>query len=145
MYWPMIDYTRSTTRPYTEDMVKSTRYNKKGYEEKLVIYEDGMRSWTTDPEVVTFYVKVDERWRQVTSHVLRKRATLTLVNDYLFDGIDCGIVGGWTLSSQHDGTPQALKHYLHMDLRESRTAIPQLQKQAGRCASKLLVDYSNFL
>jgi len=145
LWWPMIDYTRTSERPYSEDMVKATRYNDKGYEEKLVIFGDGMRSWTSSPDVVKFSVKVEERWKPCTSHIIRKRATLTLVNDYLFDGVSVSYIGGWTLSSQHDGTPPALKHYMHMDLRESNNAIPQLEKQARRYARLLIQPYSLFV
>jgi hypothetical protein len=145
LYWPMIDYTKTDTREYSEDMVKSKRFNDKGYEEKLVVFPDGMRSWTSDPDVITFSVKVDQRWRGATSHVIRKRSVMTLMNDYLFDGVDAGYIGGWTLSSQHDGTPQALKHYMFMDLRDSRESIPQLTRQAKRYARKLLVPYETFI
>lgn len=144
LWWPMIDYSRTSKREYTEDLVKTTRYNDKGYEEKLVIFPDGMRSWTSDSELVNFSVKVEERWKPCTSHIIRKRATLTAVNDYLLSGIDVSYLGGWTLSSQHDGTPSALKHYMFMDLKESKDALPQLEKQARRYAKKLLVDYSLF-
>jgi len=48
------------------------------------------------------------------------------------------------LSSQQEGTPLALKHYMHMDLRESGEALPQLEKQARRYAKLLLVDYDVF-
>lgn len=145
LWWPMIDYTRTSEREYSEDMIKTTRYNDKGYEERLVIFPDGMRSWTADSNVVKFSVKVEERWKPCTSHIIRKRATLTVMNDYLFDGIDAGYIGGWTLSSQHDGTPPALKHYMHMDLRDSVVALPQLERQARRYAKKLLIPYEAFL
>lgn len=145
LYWPMIDYTKTDTRPYSEDMVKHKRYNDKGYEEKLVIFEDGMRSWTSDLDVITFSVKVEQRWRAATSHVIRKRGIMTLMNDYLFDGIEISYISGWTLSSQHDGTPAALKHYMFMDLRDSRESLPQLERQARRYARKLLVPYDSLI
>jgi len=126
-------------------MVKATRYNDKGYEERLVVFPDNMRSWTSDPDVVSFSVKVEERWKPCTSHVIRKRATLTLANDYMFDGFSLAYIGGWTLSSQQEGTPQALKHYMHMDLKESKVALPQLEKQARRYAKLLLQPYSLFV
>ena len=144
LWWPMVDYTRTSKREYEEDMIKTTRYNDKGYEEKLVIFPDGMRSWTTDPKLVNFNVKVEERWKPCTSHIIRKRSLMTIMNDYLFDGIDAAYIGGWTLSSQHDGTPAVLKYYMHMDLSESKESLPQLERQARRYAKKLLVDYSLF-
>jgi len=144
LMWPMIDYTKTSERGYTEDMVKTNRYGDDGYEEFLVVFPDGMRSWTKSKDVVKFSVKVEERWKPCTSHVIRKRATLTLANDYLFDGFSLAYIGGWTLSSQQDGTPQALKHYMFMDLRESNVAMPQLEKQARRYAKLLLVDYDVF-
>ena len=145
LYWPMIDYTRTSERPYTDDMVKATRWGDDGYEEYLVVFPDNMRSWTKSKDIVKFSVKVEERWKRATSHVIRKRATLTAVNDYLLDGVSVSYLGGWTLSSQHNGTPPALKHYMHMDLRESRDALPQLEKQARRYAKNFLVKYVTFL
>ena len=145
LYWPMIDYTRTSERPYADDMVKATRWGDDGYEEYLVVFPDNMRSWTKSKDIVKFSVKVEERWKRATSHVIRKRATLTAVNDYLLDGVSVSYLGGWTLSSQHNGTPPALKHYMHMDLRESRDALPQLEKQARRYAKNFLVKYVTFL
>jgi hypothetical protein len=145
LYWPMIDYTRTSERSYTKDMIIHTDFGKNGYERYLVEFPDKMRSWTSDAEIVKFSVKIDPRWKPATSHVIRKRATLTLANDYLFDGFDLGYIGGWTLSGQQEGVPQALKHYMFMDLKESKVAIPQLEKQARRYAQKLLIPYSNFI
>lgn len=144
LYWPMIDYTRSSFREYSDDMVVTKRYGDDGYEEKLVVFPDGLRSWTKRPDLVTFGMKVDQRWKPCTSHVIRKRAIMTAMNDYLLDGIDAGYIGGWTLSAQHDGTPAALKHYMFMDLRTSKESLPQLEKQGRRYAKKFLVDYSVF-
>jgi len=145
LYWPMIDYTRQSIRPYTEDLVIARRYGDDGFEEYLVSFPDGMRSWTKDKDFIKFSVKVEERWKRATNHVIRKRRTITLFNDYLFDSFDMSTVGGWTSTNVEQGIPQALKHYLHMDLRESKAALPQLEKQARRYAKKLLVPYSLFV
>jgi len=144
LMWPMIDYTSQSERPYTEDLVLSKRYGDHGFEEYLVSFSDGMRSWTKSKEIVKFSVKVEERWKRATSHVLRKRRTLTLANDYLFDGIDLAYIGGWTEHTQQQNMPPALKHYMFMDLRSSREALPQLEKQARRYARKLLISYNLF-
>ncbi len=149
LWWPMVDYTRSSFREYTEDMVvdEATRWSKTGFKERLVVFPDGSpdRGWTSDPDVVTFGMKVDERWKRATSHVFRKRALMTIMNDYGFDGIDAGYIGGWTLGGKDDGTPAVLKHYMHMDLKESKEAIPNLERQAKRYMKKLLVPYSLFI
>lgn len=145
MWWPMIDYTRTEERGYTEDMVKHERYGDDGFPEYLVVFPDGMRSWTKSREVVKFSVKVEPRWKPATSHVIRKRGTLTLANDYLFDGLDLSTFGGWTNASQDANIPQAVKHYLYMDLSDSKEALPQLEKLARRYAKKLLVPYEDLL
>jgi len=147
LWWPMIDYTRSMERLYTEDMVKkdATRYDDKGFEERLVVFPDGVRGWTKDKEKITFGMKVEERWKPCTSHIIRKRSIMTLMNDYGLDGIDAGYIAGWTLGSQHDGTPPMLKTYMHMDLSVSKEAIPNLERQAKRYMKKLLVPYSVFI
>jgi len=145
MYWPMSDYTRSIKRPYTKDMVKTQRWGDDGYEEYLVFFPDGERSWTKDLEYAGISEKVEPRWKPVTSHVLRKIALQALMNDYGFDNVDGAYFGGWTISGQRVGVSAAMgKHYMHMDLRESRTALPQLEKIFRRYAKKLLVPYSIF-
>jgi len=146
MYWPMSDYTRSIKRSYTKDMVKTQRWGDDGYEEYLVFFPDGERSWTKDLEYASVGEKVDPRWKPVTSHVLRKISLQTVMNDYGFDQVDGAYFGGWTISGQRIGVSQAMgKHYMYMDLRESRVALPQLEKQARRYAKKLLVKYVTFL
>lgn len=146
LWWPMIDYTRSSEREYTEDMVvpEATRWSKQGFKERLVVFPDGMRGWTRRPDVVTFGMKVEERWNPCISHVIRKRGIMTLMNDYGLDGIGIGYFAGWTLGSQHDGTPPMLKTYMHMDLSQSREAVPNLIRQMKRYASNLLIPYDVF-
>lgn len=141
LYWPMVEYTRSVKHQYTGDMVKHTRFNDRGYEEKLVVLENGERAWTSDPDYVSIGEKVDERWKPCTSHTIRKRSIMTLLNDYGISGISAGYIAGWSLGSQHDGTPPMLKTYMHMDLSESEAALPNLVRQARRYAAKLLVPY----
>ena len=142
LYWPMSDYTRSFQRPYTEDMVKHQRWGDDGYEEYLVFFPDGERSWTKDKEYASVSEKVEPRWKPVTSHVLRKISLQTLVNDYGFDNVDGAYYGGWTISGQRIGVSVAMgKHYMYMDLRESRAALPQLKKIVYRYGKKLLVPY----
>ena len=148
MWWPMIDYTRSSERPYTEDMVvpEATRWDKFGFKQRLVVFPDGSpdRGWTRYPDVVTFGMKVEERWNPCTSHVIRKRGIMTLMNDYDFRGTSIAYFAGWTLGSQQDGTPPMLKTYMHMDLSVSKEAIPNLERQAKSYMKKLLIDYSLF-
>lgn len=147
LWWPMIDYTRSSEREYTEDMVipEATKWDKHGFKQRLVVFPDGMRGWTRYPDVVTFGMKVEERWNKATSHVIRKRGIMTLMNDYDLDGTGIAYFAGWTLGSQQDGTPPMLKTYMHMDLSASKEAIPNLERQARRYAKKLLIPYKLFL
>ena len=149
LYWPMIDYTKSSERPYTEDMVvpEATKWDNNGFKQRLVVFPDGYpeRGWTRHPDIVTFGMKVEERWNPCTSHVIRKRGIMTLMNDYDLDGTGIAYFAGWTLGSQQDGTPPMLKTYMHMDLSVSKEAIPNLVRQSKRYTRKLLVPYSVFV
>jgi hypothetical protein len=146
LYWPMPGYSHAVEYPYTSDMVKAKRWGDDGYEEYLVFFPDGKRSWTKNVNYATINEKVEPRWRPVTSHVLRKISLQTLMNDYGFDEVDVAYFGGWTIGGQRSGVSAAIgKHYMYMDLRESKTALPQLEKIARRYAKKLLVPYSLFI
>lgn len=137
-HWPMIDYTRSMDREYTKDMILNERFGDDGYKEYLVDFPDGLRTWTKDKKIAKISVKIESRWKKVTSHVLRKRRTLTLTMDHGFDGIDLSIIGGWTNSSQEQNMPQAIKHYLFLDIREAQENVSLLQSLAMRYFHKLL-------
>lgn len=145
-YWPMSDYSRAMPRNYTADMVKAQRWGKTGYEEYLVIFPDNERARTRDREIAYIHVKVEPHWRVVTSHVLRKISQNVLMYSYGLDDVDCAFFGGWTVSGSRTGVSQSMsKHYMHMDLRESRWALPQLEILARRYAKKLLIPYETFL
>jgi hypothetical protein len=146
MYWPMSDYTRAMPRQYTKDMVKTERWGNHGYKEYLVFFPDGERSWTKDEEIAYINMKIEPRWRPVTSHVLRKISQNTLMNTYGLDDVDCAYFGGWTVTGQRTGVSQSMgKHYMFMDLRESEWALPQLEALARRYAHKLLVPYESLI
>lgn len=141
-YWPMIQYTRTEEVPYTKDMVLSSRFGDKGYEEFLVKLEDDSRYWTSNTEFVKKSVKVAERWKPFRSHCLRKRRSITLTLDYGFDGFDIAYFGGWTETGQDPNIPAALKHYLHMDLKSAAESTVLLKKMAGRYFKKLCIPRS---
>jgi len=92
-------------------------------------------------EVIKEFTKIPSRWKNVTSHVLRKRRTLTLLFDYNFDGVDLSLYGGWTESSQAEAMPQALKHYLYVDPSSSQEPIKLLKKMSERYFKKLCKPY----
>ena len=146
LWYPMIDYTRSTLIPYTKDMVIAQQYNKKGRDEYLVEFEDGSRAWTTSKEYAFINVKIEPRWKPATSHVCRKRRNLTLAMNYKFEGLDRALIGGWTEKSQDSGVPDAQKHYMFLDLGEMDSSMIELLKMlASRYFEKLLVPYSNLI
>lgn len=87
-------------------------------------------------------IKVPSRWKNVTSHVLRKRRSITLMLDYDFDHIDLSIYGGWTIARQSEGVPQALRSYLHVDPQSSQEPAKLLKKLARRYFHKLCRPYS---
>lgn len=135
--WPMVEYTRSEERPYTQDMVLDKRYGDTGFDEYLVEFPDGKRHWTYDKEVVMEPEKVLSRWKPFRSHCLRKRRIVTLTMDYEFDGIDAAYFGGWTESGRDKTIPVALKHYLHMDLGSAAESMTLLKKMSKRYFYKL--------
>jgi len=143
LYWPMTNYIRGVHRLYSEDMVRTQRWGKDGYEEYLVVLPDGERGWTKSREYVIIGEKVMPRWKPVTSHVLRKASLQTLTYTYGLDDVDSANYGGWTVSGSRTGVSASMgKHYLYMDLSETEAALPQLERIFRRYASKLLVDYS---
>lgn len=139
--WPMIEYTRSVDIPYEKDQIIKERYTDLMYPEYLVEIDDETRAWTTSTETIKKSVKVYDRWKPVTSHVMRKRRARTLAIDYAFDGIDLAYYGGWTEQSQSQNIPAALKHYLHADIQEAKENIGLLKRMANRYFSKLLKPF----
>lgn len=145
LYWSMSDYSRSVPREYTKDMVKADRWSNSGYQEYLVIFPDGERSWTRDEKYANISVKVEPRWRKMTSHVLRKVSSQSLRFDYGMDDVDVAYFGGWSISPSAGVSTALNKHYMYMDLHEAALVIPELEKITRRYASKLLVPYSLLL
>jgi len=143
--WPMVEYTKKVTIPYTQDQVLKTRYDDLMYPEYLVELESGKRSWTSSTEHAYDTVKVYDRWKPVTSHVMRKRRSRTLFVDYQFDGFDLAAYGGWTEKSQVDAMPGALKSYLHSDIQSAKENIGLLKKIAIRYFPKLLIPYEEII
>ena len=86
-------------------------------------------------------VKIPRRWKNVTSHVMRKRRTITLMLDYDFDHIDLSLYGGWTIAQSSEGVPQALKNYLYLEPQSSSEPLKLLKKMANRYFKKLLTPY----
>lgn len=142
LYWSMPDYTRAVPREYTKDMVKHERWGDEGYKEYLVVFPDGERTWTRDEKVAHIGVKVEPRWRRMTSHVLRKVSAQSLRFDYGLDDVDVAYFGGWSISPNAGVSTALNKHYMYMDLHEADIVIPQLEKIARRYAKKLLVPYA---
>jgi len=89
-------------------------------------------------------IKVPHRWKHATSHVFRKRRTVTLVLDYDMDPISLAWIGGWTEHSQAANLPVAVKHYLYMDVGEVDAALPILKRMATRYFTKLCKKYEGW-
>ena len=136
MMYPMIEYTKTVFIPYEQDMIIDKRRGDTGYDQHLVDI-DGKRYWTYDSEFVRENVKVLKRWKPLRSHSLRRRRTLTLTLDYLFDGFDLAYYGGWTETGRDTDIPSAVKSYLHMDLSSAGEVMVVLKKQANRYFHKL--------
>ena len=142
MMWPMIEYTRSIDVPYDhETQVLQTRFSDLMYPEYLVELEKDVRIWTSSKETVKKSVKVFDRWKPVTSHVMRKRRSRTLAIEYKFDGTDLAYYGGWTEQTMSTDMNPALKHYLHADIQEIKENIGLLRQMANRYFFKLLVPF----
>jgi len=136
----MIEYTKSVVRGVAEDEILDMKLNEKNKECYLVGDSKGNREWYVKAEdgFIKDGVKIPARWKHATSHVFRKRRTITLTLDYVFDPIDLAWYGGWTEHSQASNLPVAVKHYLHMDLVGTQEARTILKRMAGRYFSKLL-------
>jgi len=141
LMWPMIEYTRKVDIPYEPSQILKERYNDLMYPEYLVELESGERHWTSNGNTVSIPEKVYERWKPVTSHVMRKRRTRTLFDDYFFDGFDLAAYGGWTEKSQVDAVPGALKHYLFTGIHSAKEELGLLKKMAERYFAKLLIPF----
>ena len=151
---PVLDYYRKQKGDVFRFAVKwstSIRYMQWEAEKAFEDMEWPMVEYTVkvgeeiDPETnekKNIMEKVPPRWKSVTSHVCRKRRALTLLYDHGFDGVDLGIYGGWTLSSQAEEMPPALKSYLHLDPSSSRESDKLLKKMAARYFKKLLIHSS---
>ena len=137
MMWPMVQYTKTVEILYDPDTpVISTRYGETGYEEYLVEVE-GKRYWTYSKDIVKENVVVLERWKPMRSHALRKRRTLTLTLNHLFDGFDLAYYAGWTETGKDSDIPPAAKAYLHMDLTSAEEVMIVLKMEAKRYFHKL--------
>lgn len=137
--WPMIEYTKSATRPIGEEQILNIRIDDKG-REMYLISEGETKKWyarATDGSI-KYGVKIPSRWKHATSHVFRKRRTITLTLNHWFDPIDLAWYGGWTEHSQAANLPLAVKHYLFMDIQEATETLEILKTMAGRYFPKLL-------
>lgn len=139
LQWNMADYTKSVEIPYTQEQVLHERLGDHGYPEWLIDLGEGDRAWTRYKDYVKQNIKVEQRWKPATSHVLRKRESITLDMDYGFDPIDLAYIGGWTEHSQQANVPAALRHYLFLDLQSAKDTLPILKRQGMRYFRKLLV------
>jgi len=137
--WPMEEYSKSIEIKLEPKQILDEGVNQRNQEVYKVLFVDGETRWL--PKIgenkVRISEKIEPRWRNITSHVMRKRRAMTLLYDYEFDGVDLGIYGGWTLSSQAEEMPPALKSYLYLDPSSTRESVKLLKKMANRYFKKL--------
>lgn len=141
MMWPMAEYTRKVDVPYEPRQIIKETYDDLMYPEYIVELNDGKRYKTRDKNIVQVPEKIFGRWKPVTSHVMRKRRTRTLFDDYFFDGYDLAAYGGWTEKSQVEATPGALKFYLETGIESAKENLGLLRKMAARYFGKLLIPF----
>jgi len=142
--WPMAEYTKAMEIKVNESQILDRGINMRNQDVYKIHFEDEKKAkWYTviDNLVVNKPIKVYDRWKPMTSHVLRKRRTITLYNDYDFDPFDLAAYGGWTEKSQVDAMPGALKFYLHMDIQSVKDNLGTLKKMARRYFKKLCKPY----
>lgn len=141
--WPMIEYTKSEVKPVREEEILDVKLNDKNQEVYLLEQTDGTRKWFTkaDNGFIKVGVKIPNRWKHATSHIFRKRRTITLKLRHKFDGFGLSAYGGWTEKSQVDALPGALKYYLHLDIQDAREAIGLLMDIADLYFPKLLIPH----
>lgn len=137
--WPMIAYSKSEEIELRPQQILDESINQRNQEVYKVLLDDGEILWL--PKVAENRVRaskdIESRWKDMTSHVLRKRRTITLMLDYDFDHIDLSLYGGWTISQQSEGVPQALKNYLYMEPQSSQEPAKLLRKLSKRYFHKL--------
>lgn len=142
--WPMVAYSKSAELELEPQQVLGEGINQKNQEVYKVLLPDGEVIWL--PKIgenrVRTTKKIKSRWKDMTSHVLRKRRTITLMLDYDFDHIDLSLYGGWTIAQSSEGVPQALKNYLYVEPQSSQEPAKLLKKLAGRYFHKLCKEVS---
>ncbi|MBW2671998.1 MAG: hypothetical protein JRD89_01115 [Deltaproteobacteria bacterium] len=63
-------------------------------------------------------LKVPRRWKNFTSHNLRKARTIELKRKYGFDGSDLAAYCGWTEKTADAKMPDVIEYYLYEDITE---------------------------
>ncbi len=86
-------------------------------------------------------VEVPDRWKNFTSHELRKRRVQDLELYYKFDSLDLCYYGGWEPKDRGG----AMKHYLELDLDENPENVRILTQMAQRYFNKLLIPITSLL
>jgi len=137
--WPMIAYSKSEEIDLRPEQILDEGINQKNQEVYKVLLDDGEVVWLT--KIGTNKARttqdIKSRWKDMTSHVLRKRRTITLMLDYDFDHIDLSLYGGWTIAQQSEGVPQTLKNYLYVEPQSSQEPAKLLKKLSKRYFHKL--------
>ena len=83
-------------------------------------------------------LKVPRRWKNFTSHNLRKARTIELKRKYGFDGADLAAYCGWTEKTADAKMPDVIEYYLYEDITEFEPNKDLLVEIAATYFPKLL-------
>jgi hypothetical protein len=144
-HWHFVNYTRSAfadpSLGYTYDRAAGEKRKSVTEEQfkrygRLISYER-QKGW------VPVSVQVEERWKDLNTHELRKQRLRDLERPYYFDNTDLNYYAGWETKDKDKAA--ASRHYLELDLDESPENIRILAEMSKRYFHKLLIPIENLL
>jgi len=144
-HWYFVNYTRSA---FTDPSLGYTYDRAAGEKRKPVTEEQFKRygnliSYERQKGWVPVSVQIEERWKDINTHELRKRRLRDLERPYYFDDTDLNYYAGW--ETKDEDKAAASRHYLELDLDESPENIKILAEMSQRYFKKLLIPITRLL
>ena len=144
-HWHFVNYTRSA---FADPSLGYTYDRAAGEKRKLVTEEQfkkyrNLISYERQKGWVPVSVQIEERWKNLNTHELRKQRLRDLERPYYFDNTDLNYYAGWETKDKDKAA--ASRHYLELDLDESPENIRILAEMSKRYFKKLLIPIENLL
>ena len=144
-HWYFVSYSRSAfadpSLGFTYDPV--TRQKRKSVSEKEAKEHGDKIDYERQPGWVPISIEVEERWKDINTHELRKQRLRDLERPYYFDNTDLNYYAGW--ETKGNDKAAASRHYLELDLDESPENIQILAEMSKRYFKKLLIPIESLL